>query len=207
MGDPRRLRKKYTTPGHPWEKQRIETENKLKQDYGLKNKKEIWKAETAVRKYRHLARGLVGITSGDRQAKETVLINKLKKTGLLPQDGSIDDVLSLKSEDLLERRLQTLVLKQGLATTTDQSRQFITHGHIALDGRKVTSPSMIIKVEETGKLGWYGKPIEFHRKETTVPTEGSKTIRRIDKETQKAGIELEKTAAEEILAEANETAE
>ncbi len=159
MGDPRRLKRTYDTPKHPWEKERILEENKLIREYGLKNKREIWKAKTEIRKYRHLARELVGMTPEERKEKEEVLMNKLKRFGILSEGSSLDDVLSLKAEDLLKRRLQTIVWKKGLAKSAKQARQLITHGHIALDGRKVTAPGMIIAVEKEDLIEWYGKPI------------------------------------------------
>lgn len=159
MGDPRKLRKKYKPPRHPWEKKRIEEESRLVRDFGLKNKKEVWKANTEVSKYRYLARELVGKSAEERKNKEAVLLGKVRKLGLLKEGGSIDDVLSLKVEDLLERRLQTLVWRKGFARTTTQARQFITHGHIAVDGRRVTSPSMIVDVNTEGKIKWYKKPL------------------------------------------------
>ena len=61
MGHPRKARKKYDTPPHPWNADRIKEENKLLQKYGLKNKKEIWKAETTVKRYRRDARHLLGM--------------------------------------------------------------------------------------------------------------------------------------------------
>ncbi len=39
MGQPRKSRKKYNTPPHPWNAERIKNENKLMTKYGLKNKK------------------------------------------------------------------------------------------------------------------------------------------------------------------------
>ena len=41
MGDPRKLRKKYYPPSHPWQKIRIDEEKILMKDYGFKNKKEF----------------------------------------------------------------------------------------------------------------------------------------------------------------------
>jgi len=46
MGKPKFSRKKYETPSHPWQEDRIKAENELVKKYGLKNKKEVWKART-----------------------------------------------------------------------------------------------------------------------------------------------------------------
>lgn len=166
MGDPRRLRRKFEPPRHPWEKKRIEEEKKLMKDFGLKNKREIWKAKTEIAKYRHRARELVGIPVDERKEEEGVFLGKLVKLGLLKNDQGLDDILELKVEDLLERRLQTIVWKKGIARTPRQARQLITHGHISINGRKVTSPSMMINVELEKGIGWYGEPLKI---ETVKP--------------------------------------
>lgn len=161
MGDPKKLRKKYEPPSHPWQKVRIEEEKILKKKYGLKNKKEIWGAKKLIRKYIHLAREMVGIPADERKEEEEKLLNKLVRMGLLKKDQGLDDVLSLKVEDLLERRLQTQVYEHGKAETVKHSRQLITHGHISLDGRKVTAPGMTIDLEMENQIGWYGKPLKI----------------------------------------------
>ena len=115
MGDPRRLRKKYDTPSHPWEKKRILEENRLISEFGLKNKKEIWKAKTEIARYRKLARELVGITGEERQEKESILMNKLVKMGLLEKGATIDDVLSLNRHHFFFRAAGrfTVVARSG----------------------------------------------------------------------------------------------
>ena len=52
MGDPKKQRKKYTTPRHPWQRDRLDEERQLLKDYGLKNKKELWKFESLLRKFK-----------------------------------------------------------------------------------------------------------------------------------------------------------
>ena len=201
MGDPRRLKRTYDTPKHPWEKERILEENKLIQEYGLKNKREIWKAKTEIRKYRHLARELVGMTPEERKEKEETLMNKLKRFGILSEGSSLDDVLSLKAEDLLKRRLQTIVWKKALAKSAKQARQLITHGHISLDGRKVTAPGMIIAVEEEGLVDWYGKPVitEPSKREESGLEELAKEAEKHEEEEEKEKEEkIEETVEEQV---------
>ena len=197
MGDPRKLRKKYEAPSHPWEKSRIQEENKLQKEFGLKNKKEIWKAKTQLKKYRQQARELVGLTSEERKESETVLLNKLQRLGILKPDTSLDDILSLQVEDLLSRRLQTIVWKKGMAGTAVQARQFITHGHIALDGRKVTAPGMIIELEKEKEVNWYGKPIEIQQPKQDTTLEVIAEEAKKDKASEK----LEEKAADNVVAE------
>ena len=148
MGDPKKRRKKYMTPNHPWQKARILEEAELIKSYGLKNKKEIWKAASIVRKFRTQAKKLSSQNS-EQAAKETSqLLSKLRRLGLLDDEGTLDDVLSLKTEDILERRLQTIVYRKGLAKSIKQARQFITHEHITINGVKIKSPGHLVTVEE-----------------------------------------------------------
>ena len=169
MGDPRKLRKKYTPPKHPWESERLAAEKKLIDSFGLKNKKEIWRADSTIRKFRYLARGLVGIPINQRKGEEEKLLSKLQKLGLLKEGSTLDDALSLKTEDLLARRLQTLVWRKGLATTLIQARQFITHGHISVNKRRVDAPGVMIGNEEETGIDWYGKPMEIAKKPEVAP--------------------------------------
>lgn len=48
----------------------------------------------------------------------------------------------------LERRLDALVLRAGLARTIYQSRQMVVHGHIEVNGRKVDKPSFRVRPED-----------------------------------------------------------
>ncbi len=151
----RKLKKKYERPLKPWDRARIELEKGIVQDYGLRRKREIWRAESILRNYRRLARQLAAKRDKER---EKILIEKVHKTGLLPsQETTLDDVLALTVERVLERRLQTQVFRKGLASSMKQARQFVVHGHIALDGRRVRQPSTLLKSGEEGKLSFYEK--------------------------------------------------
>jgi small subunit ribosomal protein S4 len=83
---------------------------------------------------------------------ENELLTRLKKLGVLQETAVLDDVLDLSIEDLLERRLQTMVFRKSLTKTVHQSRQLITHGHITLDNRRVTVPGYIVSREEEKTL-------------------------------------------------------
>ena len=50
---------------------------------------------------------------------------------------------------LLERRLDNVVYRMGLAQSRAQARQLVNHGHITVDGRKTDIPSYIVKVGQT----------------------------------------------------------
>ena len=159
MGHPRKARKKYDTPPHPWNAERIKTENKLMSKYGLKNKKEIWKADTLVRKYSREARYLLGF-SQDQVKVET------------EEFAHLENILDLTVEDILRRRLQTIVFQKGLARTAKEARMFVVHGHIALNGKKLNSPSYVVKRGEEEAVGFYhsspvAKQIEEYNKAAT----------------------------------------
>jgi small subunit ribosomal protein S4 len=137
----------YETPNHPYQGERISEETGLVGQYGLKNKEELWRAQSELRSYRREARKLLGRTDADDTETEEFLA-RLKRIGVLNEDDSLDDILSLEETDILERRLQTVVYRKGLANTTKQARQFVTHGHITVDGQRVTRPSKKVDVAE-----------------------------------------------------------
>jgi len=152
----RKLKKKLKRPKRPWDKERIEEEKELLKKYGLRRKREIWKAKEILRKFRRRARRL--IAEKDKE-KERILIEKLYNMGLLEKNATLDDVLGLTVENILDRRLQTLVYKLGLAKTPKQARQFIVHGHIAFEGRRCVYPSLLVPRGKEKEIGFYGKPL------------------------------------------------
>ena len=157
MGKPKFSRKKYVTPSHPWQEDRIKEENEFIKKYGLKNKREVWKAETRLRKYRGQARELLAkIDTGDAQSKKESdqLLMYLSIMNILPPKSTLDDVLALNTESILSRRLQTLTYLKGLANTPYQSRQLISHGHIAIGDRRVTVPGYLVTKDEEGEIGY-----------------------------------------------------
>ncbi len=159
MGDPRFNRKTYATPKHPWEADRIKEEWELQKKYGLKNKREIWKAKSILRNFRAQARQLQAkLRYGDPQAEkqQKQLFEKLIRLGILNEaNATLDAVLSLTVDDILSRRLQTIVYLKGLARTPKQARQFIVHGHIAIGERKVTIPGYLVRKEEEDLIEYH----------------------------------------------------
>jgi len=142
----KKLRKKYKRPKRPFDMARIEAEAKLLKEFGLRRKREIWRAEAIVRKYRRLARQLAA--NPDEKLKEEVL-GKLVRLGILKKGAGLDDVLGLSVEDVLGRRLQSVLVKKKLANTPLHARQLIVHGHVLIKGKKVTYPSYLVpRVEE-----------------------------------------------------------
>ncbi|HIE18644.1 TPA: 30S ribosomal protein S4, partial [Candidatus Bathyarchaeota archaeon] len=127
-------------------------ELRLLGEYGLRNKRELWRHRTMLSKFRGIARSLFGMPTSRRKVLEKQLLEKLKRLGILSENAVLDDVLDLTVDSIIERRLQTLVFRRGLAKSIYQSRQLITHGHIAIDGKKVFSPSYIVPKNEEDKI-------------------------------------------------------
>ena len=161
MGDPKFSRRKYEKPSHPWEGERIKEENELLMKYGLKNKRELWRAQSFVRTLRSQSRELQArLRTGDKQAEvETKeLLQRCARLSLLPLDGAtLNDVLALNTEAVLQRRFQTVIYRKGLAFTPKQARQFIVHGHASISGRKVTIPGYIVKRGEEEQIDYHIK--------------------------------------------------
>jgi len=154
MGDPRKQRRKYETPRFPWRTDILQSELKLQGQYGLRNKRELWRHKTTISRFREIARSLSGMSAEQRQKLEKQLLERLNRLGILPETAVLDDVLDLSLEDILERRLQTMVFSKGLAKSIFQARQLITHGHIAIDGRRVPSPSYLVLRDEEAKIAY-----------------------------------------------------
>ncbi len=156
MGDPKFSRRTYDTPSHPWQGERIKAEVVLVNQYGLKNKTEVWKAQSILRNFRKQSRELQArLRSGDAQAKieADALLAKCGKIGVLSADNAtLNDILTLNEESILSRRLQTLVFEKGLASTVGQARQMIVHGHIFMNGHKVTIPGYIVTRYEESSI-------------------------------------------------------
>jgi small subunit ribosomal protein S4 len=148
MGDPKRQKKKYETSRFPWRTDVLQDELKLLGQYGLRNKRELWRHKTMLSKFRGIARSLIGKPPEERQKMEEELLSRLKKLGIIHETAVLDDVLDLTVEDILERRLQTIVFRKGLAKTIHQARQLITHGHISIGNQRVTVPSYLVTREE-----------------------------------------------------------
>ncbi|MEM0037726.1 MAG: 30S ribosomal protein S4 [Zestosphaera sp.] len=149
MGDPRKSRRKWERPGHPWIKDRLAEEMELLGRYGLRNKRELWIAQTILRNIRNRAKYLLSLPPDERMVRERELAKRLYRSGfLMNENGTVDDILGLTVEDVLQRRLQTLVYRKGLAVSIHEARQLITHGHIAIGGRRVTSPGYLVNRDE-----------------------------------------------------------
>lgn len=148
MGDPRKIKKKYYSPPHPWERARIEEEKELIKKYAPKNKKEIWKMNSYLKDFQMQAKRLSRYRSSQAEKEKQLLLNRLVSLGLLTPKDNLTSVLTLALENIMDRRLQTIVFKRGLARSVKQARQFIVHEHIQVGNKVITSPSYLVLIKE-----------------------------------------------------------
>ena len=141
-----RKHKKYSKPKKPFDTVRIKSENVIVERYGLKNKREVWRAKARLDTIRRRAKKLIN----ESQEEQELFLNKLRAFGF-KLDNTVD-ILALTEEDILNRRLQTLVLKKNIATTIKGARQLITHKKIAIDSRITNIPSYMVRVDEEDKI-------------------------------------------------------
>jgi small subunit ribosomal protein S4 len=202
MGKPKFSRKKFNTPSHPWQEVRIKAENEFIKKYGLKNKREIWKAETKLGKYRTQARELLAkVGTDDVQSKKESdqLLSHLNRMNILPAKSTLDDVLALETESILSRRLQTQTYLKGLANTPEQARQLISHGHIAINNKRVTIPGYMVTKEEEGEITYTSdSPLNdtMHPARPRAEYKGVPIKRDVKQPEQKGKEEKPKTAKE-----------
>ena len=150
----RKLKNKFLPPNHPWRIDRIKAENELMKKYGLRRKVEIWRMNYVLNKFKSQAKSLVARKDDYAKLQSKNLFDRLKRLNIVKGDVSYDDVLALRLEDVLERRLQTLVVRSGLARTFKQARQMIVHGHIEVNGRVITSPSYLVRASEEASIAF-----------------------------------------------------
>lgn len=154
MGDIKRLRKKYTTPMHPWNATRIKLEKGIMRKYGVSNKREIWKMESVLKGFKDQAKSLLTRTDEQANKERSQLQDRMVRLGLIGSSAGVDDILGLQLKDIMNRRLQTLVARNRLARSVRHARQLITHEHIAVNGVKVTSPGYLVLRAEEGTLDY-----------------------------------------------------
>jgi len=154
MGDPKKQRRKYETPRFPWRIDILQSELRLLGQYGLRNKKELWRHEAMLSKFRGIARSILGMPEEEAGHLKGQLLSRLNRLGILPDTAILDEVLDLRIQDILERRLQSKVFQKGLTKSIYQARQFITHGHIAIGHKKVTSPSYLVLRDDEPQISY-----------------------------------------------------
>ncbi|MBN2095672.1 MAG: 30S ribosomal protein S4 [Candidatus Aenigmarchaeota archaeon] len=190
MGSPRKLRSSFGRPLKPFDRARIEYEAGLKKEYGFRRKREIWKLSQYFKNLKRRARNILATHDIN---DEKVLMAKLTRLGIGSEGFTLDDVLNLNLEDVCERRLQTLVVKKGIATTLKQARQFIVHRRILIGNTIVDMPNYIVNVEEEANIKLRAKQLKPKPEEKP-------------KEAETEGVESE-AKQEEVSAEAEQKSE
>ncbi len=160
MGSPRRNRRQYDKPKDMWNLQRINADNEILEEFGLKNMKELWKVQSELSRIRSNVRTLLSGTSEQNTKVQENILTRLSKYGIATKTSTLDNLLDLKENAFLSRRLQSLVFKRGLSKTIKQSRQLIVHGYISIGGKRVNRPGYLVSVDEESKIGYY-KPIDI----------------------------------------------
>lgn len=155
MGDPRKPKKAFATPRHPWRKDQLEEELHLVGDYGLRNKKELRRHETDLSQIRGIARTLLGEEEAERGPLERQYLTSLARRGILAESAIVDNILDLNVKDLMERRLETIVYRAGLAKSVWQARQFVIHGHISVGGDIVSVPSYVVRRDQESRIAFH----------------------------------------------------
>jgi small subunit ribosomal protein S4 len=152
LGDPKKARKTYSRPRSPWRADQLAQELYLLGTFGLRNKRELWKAQTHLSTIRKQARTLLAATQTVRLREEKKLLDSLRRRGLISEGATLDDILSLTVEDVLSRRLQSMVFKKGMAVSPLHARQLIGHGHVMVGARRVTIPGFEVGSKEEGTV-------------------------------------------------------
>ena len=145
MGDPKKARKIIHGPRHPWEADRIQHEKVLMREYGLKNKRELWKANSMLKTITALSKKLIrdrGTAQAEKEAP--LLLKRLVRMGLLHEGATLEDTLALTVKNILDRRLQSVFHNLKKALTVKQARQFIIHGHAYVNGKQLDIPSYLV---------------------------------------------------------------
>src|SRR3989344_3079941 len=101
MGDPKKRRRKYSRPQHPWKKDRIEGERKILKAYGLKNKREIWQMAAFLRSISDQAKKLIASRGEQAEKERELFLARLVRQGLVGTGAKLDDVLGISLDNVL----------------------------------------------------------------------------------------------------------
>ena len=152
MGDTKNFRRVWKKPKRPLNFDLKMEELKILGTFGLKTKRELWKARTELSRVRNQARSLLALRQDVRDREEPILLKSLSRVGYVEPDATLDDVLNLELSDLFSRRLQTVVQKKFFFKTPYQARQAVSHGHILIGDRIVNIPSYVVSIDEEPKV-------------------------------------------------------
>ena len=203
LGDPKLPRRVWRKPKRPLNYDLKMEELKTLGTFGLKTKRELWKAHTELSRVRNQARSLLALGQEVRQEKEPILMKSLSRIGLVGESSTLDDVLNLQVTDLLSRRLQTIVMKKLGFKTPYQARQAVVHGHIMIGDRVVTVPSYTVDTTEENDVkllpnSTYIKLLEEAKEKEVEPVEATEETTEVtaEKQEEPAKEESEKPASE-----------
>lgn len=160
MGDPHKPKKTYHRPRRIWTIDQLNAELYILGTYGLRNKRELWKAQSEIARIRNQARALLAIPTEVRRDKELRLLGFLNRLGLVNESATLDDVLNLKIEDILERRLQTIVMRKIMSKSAIEARQIVSHRHVSVGSRTVNLPGYIVRKDEEQIIVVHKEPIK-----------------------------------------------
>merc|ERR1712060_767293 len=134
----------FRKPKRPFEKERLDGEMKIVGEYGLKNKREVWRVNYALAKIRSAARTLLTLDekSEKRMFQGDALLRRMVRMGLLLEsEKKLDYVLGLTNAKIMERRLQTKVFKLGLAKSVHHARCLFRQRNIRVGKQICDIPS------------------------------------------------------------------
>jgi small subunit ribosomal protein S4 len=151
MGDIKKIRKKYSKPSHPWRMERITEQNQIIKEYGIPKKTELWKAIAKLESFKNQAKGLSARSDAQADIERKNLVKKLESLNLI-KESTLEAILGISVNDVLNRRLQTIVYKKGYCKTMSQARQMITHRHILVNGKINSSPSYLVRNSEEANI-------------------------------------------------------
>lgn len=170
----RNYRATSKNPRRPFEKERLDQELRLCGEYGLRCKREIWRVQYALAKVRKAARELLTLEVKDprRVFEGSALIRRMIRCGLLSaEEAELDFVLQLTTQRLLERRLQTKVLRRGYAKSIHHARVLIRQRHIRVGKQLVNTPSFLVRIDSDKHIDYaitsphgLGRPGRVRRK-------------------------------------------
>ena len=155
----RNYSKTSSNPKRPYEKERLDAELLLIGQYGLKNKKEVWRVQYVLSRIRKAARDLLTLEENDprRIFEGQALISRMMRIGVLSKEqNQLDYVLGLTTKQFLERRLQTVVFQSKNASSIHQARALIFQKKIAINKglrrQVINIPSFIVRKENEGNI-------------------------------------------------------